>query len=387
MKILYVGTYVDSYNLKKLRFHSIAANNYQTSFLSSLTEVQNTIYGISVRSTKFFSDKFFFNASKIKFRNNSTFHLLPVINLPLIKQFIFFILIFSHSIFWSFRYKNEKKVIILFNTFSYMFIPLKLISFIFKIRFIGLILDVPSKKISILKRIVLYIEHKLQTLFINLFNRIIVITKNIAIDFAPNKPYIVIEGFIHKIPAPILFKPTNPKEFNVTYTGLLDENSGILRIIQLFLNKKYINIYLNIYGYGIYSEMIKTKIKDSDRITYHGYVSHEESLLAQKKADILVIPRLPDSFLTKYTFPSKIIEYTNSVKPIILNKLQGVDFIKYNYLNLVEDPTFENWNHTLLKITGNYSYYSKIALNGYELLSSQNSIKTQASLINKFIAY
>jgi len=61
-----------------------------------------------------------------------------------------------------------------------------------------------------------------------------------------------------------------------------------------------------------------------DRICYKGNIDREDVLLLQKKARLLVNPRQPNYELTKYSFPSKTMEYLASGTPVLMYKLPGI---------------------------------------------------------------
>jgi len=70
-------------------------------------------------------------------------------------------------------------------------------------------------------------------------------------------------------------------------------------------------------------EIINAAEKDS-RITFYGYVSKEKASELQQKATVLVNPRQNNDEFTKYSFPSKTMEYMASGKPVIMYKLDGI---------------------------------------------------------------
>jgi len=59
-------------------------------------------------------------------------------------------------------------------------------------------------------------------------------------------------------------------------------------------------------------------------------------LQLQKSSSILVNPRANNEEYTKYSFPSKIMEYMSSGTPVIAYKLDGIPDEYYKYLYQVE---------------------------------------------------
>ena len=59
-----------------------------------------------------------------------------------------------------------------------------------------------------------------------------------------------------------------------------------------------------------------------NRIIYFGQLMREEVLCLQKRATVLINPRLSDSEFTKYSFPSKTMEYLASGTALIMHPLK-----------------------------------------------------------------
>lgn len=117
----------------------------------------------------------------------------------------------------------------------------------------------------------------------------------------------------------------------VLYTGTLAKRYGILNLLKAFMNVKFTDVKLVICGSGDTSdEIIKASYKDP-RIIYKGLVKREEALMLQQNATLLVNPRTPEGEFTKYSFPSKTMEYLASGVPTLLYRLPGIPSEYYDY--------------------------------------------------------
>lgn len=58
------------------------------------------------------------------------------------------------------------------------------------------------------------------------------------------------------------------------------------------------------------------------RIQYLGSIPHDEILQLQRTASLLVNPRTPEGIYTKYSFPSKTMEYLASGTPTLYMNCQ-----------------------------------------------------------------
>lgn len=81
-------------------------------------------------------------------------------------------------------------------------------------------------------------------------------------------------------------------KINITYTGRMIEEKGVLRLIDAFknLNKKYDNLELSLAGEGPILEKIIQENKDIKNIHILGKISHDEVMQLLGKTNIFVNP-------------------------------------------------------------------------------------------------
>ncbi|MFT0695703.1 glycosyltransferase family 4 protein [Acinetobacter bereziniae] len=144
------------------------------------------------------------------------------------------------------------------------------------------------------------------------------------------KPWVVVEGIFNNE-----FVDQNPKlsseEIVLFYSGAIDERNGILNLLQAFSAIDNPNYRLIVCGAGpLYSEVINYAKKDS-RINYLGQIPRAEVLKLQINATLLINPRLPGQDFTKYSFPSKTMEYFASGTPTLMYRLEGVPDEYFNF--------------------------------------------------------
>ena len=70
----------------------------------------------------------------------------------------------------------------------------------------------------------------------------------------------------------------------------------------------------------------------------------------QQKATVLINPRNNDGEYTKYSFPSKTMEYMLSGKPVIMYKLDGVPDEYDSYLYYIGGNTADDIKKTILEV-------------------------------------
>ena len=69
---------------------------------------------------------------------------------------------------------------------------------------------------------------------------------------------------------------------------------------------------------------IEAYAKRYPNIHFGGFVAQKEALALQAGATGLLNPRQPDGLFTRYSFPSKTLEYMRSGKPLLCCKLEGI---------------------------------------------------------------
>jgi len=119
--------------------------------------------------------------------------------------------------------------------------------------------------------------------------------------------------------------------FNILYSGSLQDFSGILWLCKSLQYVKE-NIRLYICGSGEELTKIEEISKNDNRIRYIGVLSQSELITLQKKVDLLINPRMANYELTKYSFPSKTIEYMASGTVMAGFRLPGIPDEYYNYM-------------------------------------------------------
>ena len=137
---------------------------------------------------------------------------------------------------------------------------------------------------------------------------------------------------------------------NILYTGTLKEQYGVVDLVEAFVLTKSADYRLIICGAGGAEEKIKEMAKLDSRIIFKGQLPHSEILNLQKKATVLVNPRKGTEEFTKYSFPSKNLEYLSSGVPLVAYKLDGIPDEYDAYINYVPDNTIDSFSKVLTDI-------------------------------------
>lgn len=215
------------------------------------------------------------------------------------------------------------------------------------------------------------------------FDKYILLAESMAsrLGIAKND-YSIIEG-IYKEEKPPMF--SKEKEIVILYTGGLSVRYGIPDLLEAFSHIKYDNYRLWLCGYGDAVSLINNFAEKDDRIKYWGQIPKEKVLELQKRATLLVNPRHSDEDFTKYSFPSKTMEYLASGTPMVMCHLRSIPIEYNNYLFYFEDETAEGMRKKLMEICEKPSKelkeYGKIA---EDFIRAEKSSKVQ---LRKFLDF
>jgi glycosyltransferase involved in cell wall biosynthesis len=156
------------------------------------------------------------------------------------------------------------------------------------------------------------------------------------------RPYVVVEGMVHKSHTVLVEKDLREEDRKtVVYTGTLNKKFGVVNLVKAFHAIDNSNVVLKICGRGDSEALIKEYAKKDNRIHFLGQLSNEKATKLQKNATVLVNPRQNNEDFTKYSFPSKNMEYLLSGNPVIAYKLDGIPDEYDEYFYYVDNNTEE----------------------------------------------
>ncbi|MCU6695828.1 glycosyltransferase [Laedolimicola ammoniilytica] len=139
------------------------------------------------------------------------------------------------------------------------------------------------------------------------------------------RPYFVAEGIVESVPEIVCVNEINKKKnINIVYAGGLQTAFGIRNFIDSFVKNRDTRLRLTICGAGDEEEYIIKMTEVDGRIKYLGQLLPSEVSMILAEADILINTRTNESEYTKYSFPSKNIEYLLTGKRVVACMLDGM---------------------------------------------------------------
>lgn len=169
-----------------------------------------------------------------------------------------------------------------------------------------------------------------------------------------NRPCQIIEGIYEPSLAEdnILIKASHfeKQEKILFYSGALDQRNGILNLLEAFRMIPYNNYKLIICGDGELKTTVINLCHSDRRIIYKGQLPREEVLQLQKQSTLLINPRTPSEIFTKYSFPSKTMEYFASGIPVLMYKLEGIPEEYYQFCYTLQSSTPQALKEKILEI-------------------------------------
>lgn len=156
---------------------------------------------------------------------------------------------------------------------------------------------------------------------------------------ANGKAQVLVEGiYAPQKPRLELEKIATKAEKVVLYTGKIEERFGLRDLLEAFTKIEGNEYRLWICGSGE-TDMIEEYTSKDSRIIYFGILPRERVLRMQQEATLLVNPRHGNEEFTKYSFPSKTMEYMASGTPTLMCKLESIPESYHKYLFFFEDES------------------------------------------------
>ena len=216
----------------------------------------------------------------------------------------------------------------------------------------------------------------------------VLITEQMSEILDINKaPYVVVDGLVRDREDSEIATFAPSEERIVLYAGNLSLQYNIEKMLEVIQNmKEYPELKLWFCGRGNAENLIIEAQQKDERIRYLGLLSKEELHEIEKKVCCFINPRTNNGEYTKYSFPSKNLEYLLASRPVIAYKLEGMSDDYDGVFLYVDDNSKEALGH-MFKTICNMSCKEINALGekGHDFVLKHNGSGKQAEkILNMF---
>lgn len=365
--ILFCGTYIPKEISHRVENSSEAANNFQHELIKRLKK-NNNVNIMTYISYKVFNIKELEETFE-KYRNSYV-----------IKSKNYISTIFNYyKTILSIIIKNNIDVVILYNL-TYINLFIDLICRMKNIKSVLIIADFTD--VCECKGFVRKAIAKITKLKFKKFSHRIVLSSNLY-NKLQYKNTILLQGGINIKKYKDFTPMDRKKDLIILYAGALEEVTGVDILLDSIQQIPDDNLTFIISGRGSLVDQIKLAERRDKRIKYVGFLEESEFIQILSKAHILINPRNMNLDQNNNNFPSKILEYLATGKPIISTKFSGYDIFK-DYILFTESSS----DKLVIAINNMIQNYNKIYINTF-LENRQYAINydwdNQVEKIERFI--
>ncbi len=263
------------------------------------------------------------------------------VNIPVLKQLTIGLGVFWRLLAWGWKNRKRRARVVstynlsvppgIFTLLGARLIGAKVVAHLYDI-------NIPGETVP--KSPLFRLDYRLQRWLMPHFDGLVVVSDAIIRDFALRAPHIRVDGGVSESAFLVTTEREASKLFVIVSAGSLDEANGVTLLLAAFARLKGAQYRLRIAGAGPLEAEVKGAAARDPRIEYQGYLAFADVLKLYQSADILANLRLTKSVNTKYFFPSKLMEYLASGRPVLTTCTGHVEeeFGEFTYLVKEETP-------------------------------------------------
>ena len=400
---IYIGRFYPQNLLKTLKEDSrgkaggMSNHNFEMSIINGLCHQKDITFKCLTFPGVYsypYNNKRLFTKKELYAYKSTTIYSIGFCNLPIVKE-IWATISLSIQIIRFSRQINADRINIIINTPSQNILNAVKIAKLLsrkKITQTVIIPDIPSMVTSMTKTN--YIKGKLLNLMhsslmrkLSSVNGLVLLTDDM-LDFISNKSIkrITMEGIVDVETMSQETVCEESRQEVILYTGTLLKMFGIMNLVRAFQKIENDSIQLWLCGAGDSVREIEEAAKVDKRIKFYGLVDSRTALHLQRQATILVNPRTSEGEYTKYSFPSKTIEYLLAGKTVIINRLKGIPKEYFEYVFTPEDESVDALANCIMNVIQlNYDVRLEKAMAGRNFVISNKNSQVQVSRILEMI--
>ena len=395
-KIGYLGFYVgDEYFSVYSRQDvnpQVAAFKLESRLIESLgvNNVEVDVIG-SIAVTTYPGNKNLFLPAKEVSERGQSIKIMPIINLPGVKM-LSRLLASTYNVLRL----SACRSLLVYSTHTPYLIAACTYSFFFKKPFYVFVPDLPQYMNMSVNRS--WLVKKLKHLDAKIIDYVVGRSSGLFVTSAymvkdneswADLPYMVVDGICESQKRSItlnseLLDEAKTKKI-VLYAGGLSSAYGIKELVEGHL-KSNTEFELWICGRGELEQYLQNLSQSVSNIRYLGFLSPEEVRCLQLLSKVLVITRNPEELYTRYSFPSKLLEYLSCGVPVLTTKLLGISNVYYEFVNTIDEYSVEGISAALeMMYFGDEEEYRKKAALGQAYVLDKKSVSVIGCEIVNFM--
>lgn len=353
--MIYIGSIYPQYVLEKILQEGshvdFAANTFQTGIVQGLQEYYKDVYIITSPVTSTYPrskhKKYSKLSGEFEIGRKISFFFPGFINIPFIKLLSEYYNI-KRALDKSLRGNDTIYIYALHTPFL-----LAVYSFRKRVSKVCVIIpDLPdhmSSSKGILRRFLKCINKRILNKCLKVFQYHVLFSKYMEPELPiGDKKWITVEGMFAASDVPLQKKEANK---TILYTGIIASQYGVFDLIDAFHHIQVDDFRLWLCG-SCPNEMDKLRnyVKNDSRIQYFGMLHKDEVRVLQARATLLVNPRHSHEEFTKYSFPSKTMEYLASGTTTLMCKLPAIPQEYDEHLLYFEDESIDGFSKKILEV-------------------------------------
>jgi glycosyltransferase involved in cell wall biosynthesis len=336
---------------------------FSDNVLSALSVFTRSVFCVSVHPIPYFwvSGVYFTGAAFLKY-HGLFLGLLPTVNFPVVKELIRFFGGVLCSL-WIIFFRAGRGGWVFIHGLNSPFILVGFLLRLFGYKICVILTDSPGGPLKGEPRVLSWLR-LLNKWFIGSVTRHadagLALTHSLANTFIPGLPVLVFPGFsnVDKFLSLPNVDLNIKDEMIVCYAGSLQAQYGVINIIKIVGEIKSAKIRLLVCGGGEGVEDVSTLSSRYTNVDYLGMLGEEDLLDLYGSVNVFVNPR-PNGFTDiNNSFPSKLMEYLATGRPVISTPLPWVpeDILNTIKFTATDDP--DDIKSAILDVHDNYAAYA-----------------------------
>lgn len=390
MKILFVGFILKPDEVTSYPGASVAGNSMQLSYIKILNRLGHDIDVLSFAPIAYFpkSKRILIKSRWTDLSDEIKGYSPGFMNLPFLKIMIQSNQTKKYIASWIKKNQGIPKTIITYNANPQLATSIISYSKQDDIKTISILADPPINQLKYNKFVEFFKkrEQKKTEKLLKEFNGIVALNINSIHQYTPEVPSIVIEGGVD-IEDEIINQVDKVKDSKrFIYAGALTAYSGCQELLDAIKLIPRDDIEFVFYGEGPLLKNIQMCAKEDSRISYGGYLTHDEIKKAYRKADFLINPRLTDNKISEYSFSSKLFDYLLSETPVLTTLFSGLPSEYMEHINPIHTSDANALKEDILSILSlDYMILKKRAIDAKKWLLKEKNWTKQMQLLTEFI--